>query len=587
MRDEKARGAVLLPWIALALAFSWSLWLVGRYGANIPRSDEWRDLSVILGDEPLTFDWIWTPHSVHRIPLPRLVRLVLYRLSGGDFRSALFFNVGVMAVATVFMLLAASRCRGAPSKVDVFFPLLLLGPAHYMNFLWAFQVQFALSAALFLAALALVASLSGAPTPRGISWLALALALQVLTGANGLALALPLIVWGVVAVAHATFERRLYRVAPAMLVSLAVLLAGLYPVGLALDAPVATAPAAVLRTAVQFLSTSLVAAVPLWRGRAVFILLLAASALLVLVRAFHRIPGEKWRASGLAASGIAMFLLAAFVGFGRAEFTTDAGIQDRYATLAAPLLCLIYLCFLLYGGDRSRRAVPIALLAATLLATPLTTMHALLYGELRRAELARLQQDVDRGLPLDAIAARNGSAVYPFTAAVPHYLSRLVAHRAWPFERYETDPGVRTRVVKRKELPLDSAEIRDLLLREGTLRPSGPTPRLVLRFPEKVPVAGLELRFTMTAPRDRLVRLEVHWNLSGDADVAFRPGEDTATFPVFAEPGPRSLTAFLFDDIDALRIDLDPTGRFEIQKLTLLVMAPDWLPAGAVRPGPR
>jgi hypothetical protein len=586
MADAKARGAVLLPWIVFTLVLLASLSLVARYGANIPRSDEWRDVSVILGDEPLTVAWLWTPHSVHRIPLPRLVRFALYRMSGGDFRSALFFNVGVMAVATVFMLLAASRCRGAPSKVDAFLPLLLLGPAHYMNFLWAFQVQFALSAALFLAAVALIASRSGPPTPREISWLALALALQVLTGANGLALALPLIPWCFVAVARAPFERRLYRVGPASLVSLAVLLAFLYPAGLALDAPVATTPAAVLRTAMQFLSTSLVPAVPLWRGRAVFVILLAGGALLVLVRAFHRVPAERWRASGLAASAVAMFLLAAFVGIGRAEFTADAGIQDRYATLAAPLLCILYLVFLLYGGERSERAVPMTLFVAALLATPITTLHALVYGELRRGELARLQQDVDRGLPLDAIAARNGSAVYPFAAAVPHYLNRLVAHRAWPFERYETDRGVRTRVVRRKELPLDSAEIQDLILQDGTLRPSGPSPRLVLRFPARVPVAGLELRFTMAAPRDRLVRLEVHWNLSGEGD-GFPRGADVATFPVFAEPGPRSLTAFVYDDIDVLRVDLDRTGRFEIQELTLLELAPDWLPAAATPPGAR
>jgi hypothetical protein len=229
--------------------------------------------------------------------------------------------------------------------------------------------------------------------------------------------------------------------------------------------------------------------------------------------------------------------------------------------------------------------VPIALLAATLLTTPISTIHAVVYGEFRRAELAGLERDAVRGLPLEAIAARNSSAVFPFAAAVPHYLGRLVAHRAWPFERYQVDPRVRTRVVKRTELPLDSAETSDVIVGEGGLRPSGPTPRLLLRLPEKRPVAGLELRFSMTAPRDRLVRVEVHWNLVEEEKVNFPRGTDSAAFPVFAGPGARSLTAFVFDDIDALRIDLDPVApRFELHQLTLLELAPDWLPAAGTRP---
>ncbi len=581
-------ASVFFPWVAFALALFWSLGLVARYGANLPRSDEWRDFSVILGDEPFTLDWVWRPHSVHRIPLPRLIRLALYRWSGRDVRSAMFFNVGVMAIATLFMLRAASRCRGGPSGLDAFFPLLLLGPAHYMNFLWAFQVQFALSSSLFLVAMAMVVSASRPPSQRELGFIALSLVLQVLTGANGLAFAVPWIVWTGAAVWFAGAKSRLPQVVSAALVLLAVCLVLLYPVGLELDSPIATTSGGILRTAIQFLSTSLVAAVPLWRGRAAFVLLLWAAAVFVLVRASRKLPAEKWRASGLLAGFLSMFLLAAFVGFGRAEFTRDAGIQDRYATLAAPVLCLVYLSFLLYGGARTRRAVPIALLAALLLSMPVSLIQALLYGELRLAEVSALQRDVDAGLPLEAVAARNANAVFPFAPSVPAYLSRLVARRAWPFERYEVDPRVRTRVLKRSELALDSAETRDLASQEGGLRPSGPAPRLLVRFSEKRSVAGLEMRFSLTAPRGRLVRTEIHWNLAAGEMGASHPGARAASFPLFAQAGPQSLTAFVYDDVDSLRIDLDGAAPgLVIRKLILMELAPDWLPPRAPEDSPR
>ena len=209
MTGTPRRRVQLLLWVALGIVVVWSLTFVGRYGLNLPRADEWQDVWVILGDQPLTLQWLWSPHDVHRAPLSRLTRLVLYHAMGSDLRSALFFNVLVMGAAAAAMLRATARCRGAPSLLDVFFPLLLVGPSHFMNFLWGFQVAFVVSSALFVAAIALVASMNGPPRQRDLALLGLCLVLQVLTGLNGVALALPLIVW--LAVAFLTVFRGLQK----------------------------------------------------------------------------------------------------------------------------------------------------------------------------------------------------------------------------------------------------------------------------------------------------------------------------------------------------------------------------------------
>jgi hypothetical protein len=568
--EGSARPVVLLPWIVFALTLLSSFWLVARYGANIPRSDEWRDVSVLLGDDPLTFDWLIRPHSVHRIPAPRLVRLLLYRVSGRDFRSALVFNVAVMALATFLALRTVGRCRGATARWDALLPLLLLGPSHYANFLWGFQVQFALSAALFLASIAIVASCETRPDPAKLRFLTIVLALQALCGANGVALAAPLIPWSLAA---ASGQRKVPVVLA--LAAIPAVLVALYPIGLAARDPISASPADAARTALQFLSTGLAAAVPLWTLRSVFVGSLTAGAFALLFRAFRKIPSERWRSSGLAACGLSMLLLAAFVGLGRAELTVNAGIQDRYATLAAPLLLVVYLSFLLYGA-RSKRAVEKALFAAVALSVPVSSTQAIGYGEFRRAQIQALERDAARGLPLEAIAARNGPAVYQYAPGVPLYLSRLLKRRDWPFESYEPDPRIRPAVARRTDVPLASAALHDLRESEGGFVPTGPSPRILVQLTERRALAGVELRFSVSERSGRLLRLELRWASAGDE---FPLGTHLAGFPLQAEPGAQTVRASIFDDVAAVRIDLDRAAeKFVLHRLVLEELAPDWIP---------
>jgi hypothetical protein len=568
-----------LPWAVLALMVLGNLAFVGRYGADIPRSDEWQDTAVLLGDEEFGWTWLWRPHSAHRIPLPRLVRLVLYRATG-DFRAALFFNVAVMAAAAAVLLRALGRARGSSCRSDVLVPLLLLGPGHYMNFLWGFQVQFALSCALFVAALAVLSTASAAPGPRTLAVFAALVLAQLLTGANGVALALPLLAWlAAVLVGRRAEGGPLWLVA-LVLATLSAAVVALYPLGLSDPAaPPASVPAAAA-AALQFLSTSLGATVRLWKLRAALVALLAAATLLVLARAWSRDRTERWRASGLAAAWVSVLLLAAFVGVGRGELTLHPGIQDRYLTLAVPALLLGYLAFSLHGGPAARRVVPAALLAATLLSMAVSGPQALGYGEFRRAQLDALRRDVARGLPLEAIAARNGAAIFPYSTAVEAQLRRLLDRRAWPFEAYRADPRLRADAVRRVPLAVERAEVRDLRPDGVGYRPTGPAPRLVLRLPRARAVAGIELRYSLDGPPGRLLRLEMRWAAAGGATPVFPMSGPRASFPLRAAAGPRALTVWVYDTVDTLALDPDRLARsFTVHEAVLLELPADWMAA--------
>jgi hypothetical protein len=576
-RNAPGAGAAI-PWITLGLALAWNVWYVSRYGANIPRADEWRDVSVLLGDQPLTASWLWAPHSVHRIPLPRLVRYSLYRLSGRDFRSALVFNVAVMALAAALLVRTAAHLRGGPSARDAFFPLLLLGPGHYMTFLWAFQVQFALSAALFFAAVAIVVGNPGAPTPRARGLLALTLALQVLTGANGLALALPLMVWLAVGLGRHRGRRSSSWWAAVGLCFTAALAIALYPVGLP-PAGSLPPPRLAILTLLQFMSTGLAAGESLWLPRALILLTLTVLAHLPLVRALRYSPSERWRASGLIACFAAVLLVAVCVAIGRAELTIGAGLHARYTTLAIGFAGLVYLAFALYPGGRTARTVPTLLVVLTVLTTLYETLPARGYGEFRLAQLVALKKDADRGLPTHVIAARNGPAIFSYSQGTPVYLGRLLAHRSWPFEHYALDERVRPQVTARQTLPLAPLATLDLSREGRTFRPTGPRPQILLRLPAAQEVAGIELRYSLGGPEGQLMRLEIHWDDAGPHDPIFPPGSRLSASPVYASARTQVLTTWVYGPVDSLRVDLDRSAsQFEIHEMTLLTLAPDWLP---------
>src|SRR4051812_11583709 len=92
-----AKGTPFFVWSVWALMCIAALAFVGTFGRNVPYWDEWAMVPFLSGDQAVDARWLWSEHNGHRIPLPRLFLLMLYKLTGADFRAGMYFNVLALA----------------------------------------------------------------------------------------------------------------------------------------------------------------------------------------------------------------------------------------------------------------------------------------------------------------------------------------------------------------------------------------------------------------------------------------------------------------------------------------------------------
>lgn len=181
-----------LVWLGM---FASDLWLIHAYGRNVPYLDDWELVPQLTGQNPVDLTWLFAQHNEHRIPLPRLLLLGLYRATGLDFRAGMFFNAIALAALALGMILAARAVRGRASLFDAVFPLLLLNWGHWQNLLWSWQVQYICSTGLAGALLVLIVHRGNRFTPLAGFVAGWCVVLLPLCGANGVALAPLLALW--------------------------------------------------------------------------------------------------------------------------------------------------------------------------------------------------------------------------------------------------------------------------------------------------------------------------------------------------------------------------------------------------------
>ena len=368
-------------WLVWAVAFASILVSIARDGRNVPFEEDWLMVGPMTGHEPDLPRWLWSQNSEHRLPLPRLVNLVLLRATG-DFRSTMMFDAAAIAAVAAAMILVARRLRGGrTSLADAFFPLLLLHLGNWDNLVWGWQIQFVLPTVLACALLLVIVARRGPPR-AGRGGRCRRLDRAAALGRER---------------AHLRANTR--RVAgvrsldpdgasqgpgpgpatgwrPARRASL-VLLCAVYFVGYEASPwnQASPGPGATLATVGKFLALSLgPVAAKRWLlcgAAAVAVYLIALG---VLAVAYRRNPEERLRILGLLAFLAAALLLAMAVGWGRAGRAAATGrMPTRYVLLAAPGLCAAYFTALLFGRGWLGRALPVALATGMALLFPLNT----------------------------------------------------------------------------------------------------------------------------------------------------------------------------------------------------------------------
>ena len=543
-----------------------------RFGCEIPYSDAWRNVPAVVGEEPITLAWLWEPIVEHRIPLSRLAYVWLMRLAGYDFRAGMVLNVLLLAATAWLAMRAARAARGRAAIADAVLPLALLGLGQFENLLWSMQMLFVIPASLFCLAAASIARAAPGGEAGALVRVGACCALLPLADLSGLLLSPWLVIWIVwVAARRLRAGDRAGRRA-----ALFALACGAVP--LAVGAGYAVSwrhprdvppyePSQAFRGALEVLSSSLgPVAWPHYAPWAAFVAA-AAGAALALLALEARDPERRVRAVGLGLCILAGLGLAAGIGFGRGMYGPGAALRSLYTTLMACLLCSIHL-----GASSSRIArvgacVSLALLAARALAFPANSEAALAHGRVRSEGYAAFRADLAAGLPLEALAARNGQAIFDDDSRkVPGFIRLMERHGIGPFRGPLHRLAEETRPFVDEELALAAVAAGP---------PGGGAaqrPAVELDLGGVRPLRGVRLRFALETPRGSRSWFHVRWARSDGAEPHFSWTERSAPLWIAPAAEPQELTVWIYDLADRLQIEpCSGACSFDLQGVTLLL----------------
>jgi hypothetical protein len=616
----RGSGVKWLLWAVWAAMVAAAIGYVVHFGRNVPYWDDWNMVDVLTGAQPVTLHWLWIPYGGHRIPLPRLLLLALYKISGADFRAGMYFNVLVVAAAAAALIWASAKMRGGRASVtDLVFPLLLLHWGHFENFLWSWQVGFGLAVGLTCGALALIAAYGFAPMPKPAVGLAgLGILVLPMSDVPGLVYTPALACWAAIAgIVAYRGHRRSYAaalwVAAALALSLLIVYFREYP-----HKPLPTSVAAwqdVIRTCVGFVAGGFgPVGRKLWLPlvlRAIPTGVLVATVAAVAWAALRR-DQAPFRLRALLFFFIGAVCLVAAFGLGRTGAFAWVG---RYFLLAAPIWCAAFLVWPLCLKPVIARIAQHGLLLILVAAVPLNFRAGLLYARAYRERMEQFRTDLLSGVPPSQLVARHVATLdpcpfsgypnvgiemgwgrftgmddngFPVLGAVSFHdwiadkLRKLHAAKIGDFARMEPDDPPVREIVPSQVGGFTLSRVAD------TNGRTAEEDRAVLLTPNKpLYVAGIVVRRpsqsvspTLEAQLDEAGRptnarpewVQVFWRL---------PGQAGYTIPhqyLFAwSPGRNEQIVWIFQEVDQIAFHM---GNREAQRQ----IGPDYLPISVLLP---
>lgn len=573
-RSHKSSAVACFVWAVWALLTAAALGFVGWYGSALPFWDDWDLVPLLTENQPVTASWLWAQHNDHRMPLPKVVLLALGRLSGCDSRAGMVLNVLALAGLALALIRAGQRLRGRLSYADAFFPLLLLHWGQSENLLIGFTANLVLPTVLTGLLLAFMAQAPARSLTAGEGALAGAcLVLLSLCGASGVAVVPALALWlgcaGLRAWRSAGPGGK--QVWACLLAFAAVVLACVYWVGYrrphySYD-PALMGLRDYVRTGVQFLSVGWgMAAAWLRPFLGVVTVGLLLASLAALFRAWLLRPGERPRAFGLACFLGAMLCVAVGVGWGRSTAGASAGFQSRFATLAAPALCGIYLTWELCGGPAGRRLARAGMFGLAGLLFGLNVYDGVQYGRNHRAQMQAFDRDLRDGVPTFLLLRRHAPFLFfSLSERLAEGMGMLQRAGVRPFTALAADPPFRE-----VRLAVEPVWVRRLAWHGQMGQGTGKDPYALFALPAPRFVAGVRLTFSYPDAGTRPVYFQVFWGSAGAA--GFRKERSYVNWVVERTSRDRSVTVWIGETLEYLRIHPDNEGAaFRIAEISLLV----------------
>lgn len=397
--------------VLLVMLLAIDLACVARWGRDIPLAEDWLLVPALTGHEPDMLAWLWAQNNEHRLPLPRLVYWLLLE-AVPDFRAGMVLNQLLLAGLAVVLACAARQVRGGRSSyVDAVYPLAFLHIGHWNNLVWGWQLQFVASVFISGLLLAEIVARPGLLDGRRAARVAVYVVLLTLTGANGLLVAIPMVVWlGWQAAVHwrgkSPDASRRVGTTLATTVLLSLLLAAVYFVGYQKpeSSPVPPTATEFVRMLLKYLAYAFGPGTR-WAWRPAMVAAVAALVVVTwtLVRAWRRSgDDERYRIGGLAAFGASGVVIALAIAWGRGSDLSN--VPDRYALFSAVSLAFVCLTMLLYGPGRLRTLVPAAVLAVLVAYLPVNVLAAREWRDWYLGGAWLVERDIAAGRSIDELA---------------------------------------------------------------------------------------------------------------------------------------------------------------------------------------
>jgi hypothetical protein len=572
-----AWSAPLFVWGVLALALLADMVFVGQFGLDFPNGDEWVMAPVLTGEQPLTLDWLWAQVNEHRVPLPKLVLLASYRVTGYDFRAAMFFNVFGLGALAAALVLAARTLRGRIAYVDAFFPLALLHWGQYEEFLWGWQVDQVLPGVL-AASLPVFIVRGGTRLTLKTAVLVGACLLSLpLCGAMGLPYVPLLALWLAYSGVRTWFSSGPHRRRDGLL-AVAFALAALFLVGLYFQGyetttahPPSPGLRASLKTGAQFLSLNFgLAAIPLWPFSALAMVGLGLLGVAALVLVWVGQPQDRGRALGLLSFLASTAVLTLGIGWGRAGLGETAGFAPRYVVLAVPALCGLYIVWVLYHGPTARLAQMV--LFTLVCGAFFLNVHLGLEGAKTGQKVYLLEafdQDLRDRVSPNLLAERYTHVQTPWLSPEEFavLLEGMKQAGIGRFGALQSDPACREVLIPVRPIAVNQMTWD---AEEGIGRGDGGIdPFLVFRLREPQFVHAVRLKYSYEDAHSP-ANFQMFWRRTDSQE--FVETERTARLELRTDPGERVVTVRVNDTIDAIRIDPDTKSCvFKLVTISLLV----------------
>ncbi len=389
------RWARIFVWSCLVLLSASTAYFVLRAGRNVPIQEDWHVIAAATGHQDGFWSWVWEPNNEHRVPIQKLIYVFLFRL-WPDFRVGMVFNVALLSLLAAAFIVFLRHVRGRTRWTDAFFPVIFLHLGNWENFGWSWQLTFVFATVLACAVLFLLTWSREAWTVRRALLLAGCLVTIPFTGATALPFA------AAVAVA-CLLESRGAQGRPRTILRfsgiITLVLSGLYFFHLPRSTWVPASPGigTDLLTGAKFLALGLgPGAGVLWLGTVLAMVVALASAAALVWRGRRGRVGS-WALLAFLAAGLALALES---GKSRAGAVPFFGLPDRYALVATPLVCGVYLAWELYGGRRVRRLGPAVFCGLVLALLPVNIVYGNQWKNWYQQRVDTFAADVEAGVPV-------------------------------------------------------------------------------------------------------------------------------------------------------------------------------------------